>query len=133
MPASDPFCSPSSIRWAYADLANAWLWLGGAIARRVLTVLIACVILSNTGCQSFREYSGLESQPIPTPEVANPLAVPMLDRWLVMEQISDELDNYFRIYREERIRMLDGILSDCLLYTSPSPRDQRGSRMPSSA
>ena len=25
------------------------------------------------------------------------------------------------------------ILSDCLLYTSPSPRDQRGSRMPSSA
>ena len=26
-----------------------------------------------------------------------------------------------------------GLLRDCLLYTSPSPRDQRGSRMPSSA
>ena len=25
------------------------------------------------------------------------------------------------------------IYEDCLLYTSPSPRDQRGSRMPSSA
>ena len=25
------------------------------------------------------------------------------------------------------------VLSVCLLYTSPSPRDQRGSRMPSSA
>ena len=24
-------------------------------------------------------------------------------------------------------------LQDCILYTSPSPRDQRGSRMPSSA
>ena len=24
-------------------------------------------------------------------------------------------------------------VDDCLLYTSPSPRDQRGSRMPSSA
>ena len=24
-------------------------------------------------------------------------------------------------------------VTDCLLYTSPSPRDQRGSRMPSSA
>ena len=24
-------------------------------------------------------------------------------------------------------------MRDCLLYTSPSPRDQRGSRMPSSA
>ena len=27
----------------------------------------------------------------------------------------------------------DGKYKDCLLYTSPSPRDQRGSRMPSSA
>ena len=25
------------------------------------------------------------------------------------------------------------LVADCLLYTSPSPRDQRGSRMPSSA
>ena len=30
-------------------------------------------------------------------------------------------------------RILAGPRSDCLLYTSPSPRDQRGSRMPSSA
>ena len=30
-------------------------------------------------------------------------------------------------------RFVDFIRSDCLLYTSPSPRDQRGSRMPSSA
>ena len=34
-------------------------------------------------------------------------------------------------------RMQDGVLQDsdtfCILYTSPSPRDQRGSRMPSSA
>ena len=29
--------------------------------------------------------------------------------------------------------MLDGKDKNCLLYTSPSPRDQRGSRMPSSA
>ena len=28
---------------------------------------------------------------------------------------------------------LDRHLNTCLLYTSPSPRDQRGSRMPSSA
>ena len=29
--------------------------------------------------------------------------------------------------------MLDRVRRICLLYTSPSPRDQRGSRMPSSA
>ena len=36
---------------------------------------------------------------------------------------------------ENRYRSLDEIVpsEDCLLYTSPSPRDQRGSRMPSSA
>ena len=28
---------------------------------------------------------------------------------------------------------VNAILQGCLLYTSPSPRDQRGSRMPSSA
>ena len=32
-----------------------------------------------------------------------------------------------------RIVRPDGSFRTCLLYTSPSPRDQRGSRMPSSA
>ena len=31
------------------------------------------------------------------------------------------------------IGIKDNILTDCLLYTSPSPRDKRQSRMPSSA
>ena len=31
------------------------------------------------------------------------------------------------------IQIHHGQLKNCLLYTSPSPRDQRGSRMPSSA
>ena len=33
----------------------------------------------------------------------------------------------------EQSSMLRTVFGDCLLYTSPSPRDQRGSRMPSSA
>ena len=119
MPASVPFCSPSLIRWAYAGLANTLLCLSYTVTRRAFILLIACVTLSNTGCQTFREYSAIESQPIPTPEVANPLAVPLLDRWLVMEQISDELDDYFRISREERIRVLDGILSEGRIETHP--------------
>ena len=36
--------------------------------------------------------------------------------------------DYFEVLAEERERA-----GGCLLYTSPSPRDQRGSRMPSSA
>ena len=34
---------------------------------------------------------------------------------------------------DEKSKSGDDILASCLLYTSPSPRDQRGSRMPSSA
>ena len=33
----------------------------------------------------------------------------------------------------DRFYSSHGLVDDCLLYTSPSPRDQRGSRMPSSA
>ena len=39
------------------------------------------------------------------------------------------LQNYCRVFLESG----DIVISTCLLYTSPSPRDQRGSRMPSSA
>ena len=42
--------------------------------------------------------------------------------------------------QEMQLMVKDAVLADvaaqgtpCLLYTSPSPRDQRGSRMPSSA
>jgi len=36
-------------------------------------------------------------------------------------------------FRPTPVFNLPGLSKDCLLYTSPSPRDQRGSRMPSSA
>ena len=36
-------------------------------------------------------------------------------------------------FKHGRTSLADDERSGCLLYTSPSPRDQRGSRMPSSA
>ena len=39
-------------------------------------------------------------------------------------------------YKDAKVKQLDrngGVLRTCLLYTSPSPRDKRQSRMPSSA
>ena len=36
-------------------------------------------------------------------------------------------------YSVTGIPIQEGLTNSCLLYTSPSPRDQRGSRMPSSA
>ena len=45
------------------------------------------------------------------------------DRWLAELAADLELDGL----------IVQGAATACLLYTSPSPRDQRGSRMPSSA
>ena len=46
-------------------------------------------------------------------------------------QVAISAEQAKQILRGERRRIPDG--HPCLLYTSPSPRDQRGSRMPSSA
>ena len=42
-------------------------------------------------------------------------------------------DDSKEFLQKSRIQSLLDKYSNCLLYTSPSPRDQRGSRMPSSA
>ena len=44
---------------------------------------------------------------------------------------SNRFDTWEHVF--ERPKFADAIIITCLLYTSPSPRDQRGSRMPSSA
>lgn len=69
-----------------------------------------------------QQYGGLTSQPNLSPnqpQFANPLVVPMVDRWQVMEQVSDEVDNYFKIHREERIRVHDGIMTEGWIETHP--------------
>ena len=43
------------------------------------------------------------------------------------------LSQTFKIEITTTANESEALLLDCLLYTSPSPRDQRGSRMPSSA
>ena len=55
------------------------------------------------------------------------------------DQVSDSIYVVMRVYFEKPRTTTGwkGLINDpdmnCLLYTSPSPRDQRGSRMPSSA
>ena len=45
----------------------------------------------------------------------------------------EEIKAYLSKYASETVYFTSIQYDDCLLYTSPSPRDQRGSRMPSSA
>ncbi len=43
----------------------------------------------------------------------------MCDPCIVMDQISDELDDYFRIAREQRIRVVDSVLTEGWIETRP--------------
>ena len=69
-------------------------------------------------------------------EYALPNAVLIVDKWHVMRMANDVMETARRIYQGNLNAKDRKVLKRrryCLLYTSPSPRDQRGSRMPSSA
>ena len=51
-----------------------------------------------------------------------------LDSLLVVQQVNEK----FKV-RSDNLKELNAQCKDCLLYTSPSPRDRQKSRMPSSA
>ena len=54
------------------------------------------------------------------------------EKYDVLESMVEKLDD-METKLNEQIEKNIGLNKSCLLYTSPSPRDQRGSRMPSSA
>lgn len=68
------------------------------------------------GC---RVFSTVNEPVAPQAEVPNPLTVPLYDRTLVMDEVSDELDDYFRVYKEERIRIVDNIMTEGWIETHP--------------
>ena len=65
------------------------------------------------------------------------IAITALARFIILQ--GKEMDPTALVYEAVAIVLIAGAIvilrlrHSCLLYTSPSPRDQRGSRMPSSA
>ena len=55
------------------------------------------------------------------------------DGWNYIGYFSPDFDGNIEIDSNQQILIINDDIYFCLLYTSPSPRDQRGSRMPSSA
>ena len=49
----------------------------------------------------------------------NPLFVPPLDRELLWNQTVDAVDDYFRIEREDRVRLIGGVLTEGRIDTFP--------------
>ncbi len=87
-------------------------------SKRVVQLLVLAMIGSCCGCRALT-YDDQNPNLCGQPPVPNPLVLPMVDRWMVMDQVSDEVDDYFKIYREERIRVLDGVMSEGWIETHP--------------
>lgn len=81
-------------------------------------LVFVMLTLVGSGCARLRM-----AEPTPWPEghqpIQNPIHVPLIDREMVMDQISDELDDYFRIYREERLRLVANVLTEGWIETHP--------------
>jgi hypothetical protein len=76
------------------------------------------LFLALCGCARLSTYwtepahEGMQDTP-------NPLPVPMANRDWLMDQISDELDDHFRIAREQRMQLVDSVLTEGWIETHP--------------
>ena len=68
---------------------------------------------------------------VPTPALAETVPAQRTPRGGI--GVRGAAGNSLQQFYQNATQAIKGKQGDCLLYTSPSPRDQRGSRMPSSA
>lgn len=91
-----------------------WSRWGGLLMGLVLVAGLA----TSTGCRlwNLRQEERRADQ---YPELPNPLFVPACDRDFAMDQVSDEVDDYFQIRREQRIALVDNVLMEGWIETQP--------------
>ena len=90
-----------------------------ALTRSILFGILAgvsgCSWINNSQLQSTFPFVG-------SPQIIeNPMFVPVTDRELVWNQVVDELDGYFKIRSEERIRLVGDVLTEGRIETYPRP------------
>jgi hypothetical protein len=84
----------------------------------IIPLCLLGLLLASAGCRTLL-LDETATRIAPEYELDNPLITSFVDREWIMDAVSDELDNYFRIYREERIRLVDNILTEGWIETHP--------------
>ncbi len=87
--------------------------------RRTLCLLMLLAAAALGGCARFRLPVGPDLGLAAAPGIENPMFVPALDREFLWNQSVDAVDDYFRIEREERVRLIGGVLTEGRIDTFP--------------
>lgn len=83
---------------------------------RAVMLVSSFVLAALSGCGAFRNPFAAQTPSI----LSNPLFVPAMDREFLWNQTVDAVDDYFRIEREERVRLIGGVLTEGRIDTHPT-------------
>ncbi len=91
---------------------------GRKLRRSVLVCLfVTGLTCASSGCIGLRRPGPAK---LPVGAMPNPLLLAVADREFLHNQVVDELDNYFKIDREERVRQIGGVLTEGRIETFPT-------------
>src|SRR5687768_12168579 len=94
-----------------------WICLGAARAF-AFGIFALCLISSFTGCAGgWLRGHGAAGR---LQQIENPLFLPAMDREFLWNHTVDAVDDYFRIEREERVRLIAGVLTEGRIDTFPT-------------
>jgi hypothetical protein len=79
---------------------------------------VAFTLFATIGCKGFLPWRGAAVDGAGA--VENPLFIPPVDRELLWNQTVDAVDDYFRIEREDRVRLIAGVLTEGRIDTFPT-------------
>lgn len=94
----------------------------GKITRRLFaSTMVAAFGTLFTGCR----FMGAPCDPATVclpggSHLENPLFIPVTDSEFLWNEVVDELDDYFKIRREERVRVIDNVVTEGWIETFPT-------------
>ncbi len=86
--------------------------------KSTIAVFLLLTVMSH-GCARLSTGGWKTADDEPTMAMPNPLPVPFYPRELVMDEVSDEVEDYFRIIKEQRVRLTGNILTEGFIDTEP--------------
>ena len=93
-------------------------WIG-SVGSLFGSAIFGSLFAANSGCGWLRNMRQSEILTPSAGVLENPLFVAQTDAELIWNQLVDELDDYFKIRREERVRIIDNVITEGWIETFP--------------